>query len=139
MLPAVRMYLVLLAMGCAGTQHAPHATTGAIAGLARDRTSGDPVARASIHVRADGELAARAASSAGSGAYAVDHLPPGQYSLSAEFAGQPIDVEHIAVRAGETTVVDLPFTLGKPDRIRVDFGNPEDGAIARYRPPRLAP
>jgi hypothetical protein len=123
----------VLAVGCAATQH-PHATSGAIAGLARDRDSGDPVPHADIHVRAEGELAAHAATTGRDGSYAIGNLPPGRYSLTAEFAGQPIDVEHIVVRAGDTTVVDVTFTLGQPDRVRIEFGDPKDGEITRYHP-----
>lgn len=132
-------YLVLAAAACAGSQH-PRPTEGAIVGAARDRDTGDPVARAEIHVRADGELAAtRTATSASDGAYTVDHLRPGRYSVAAEFAGQPVDVEHVEVRAGQPTLVDLVFTLGHPDPRHEDFGDPGQGAISRFHPPHLAP
>lgn len=135
------MKLIALAAAvaaCGGAQHAsaPRRDEGAIAGVARDRDSGDAIGKAEIRVRADGVLgAARAATSDGKGAYQVDHLRPGRYSLSASFAGQPVDVEHIDVARGKTVIVDLTFTLGRPDPITVDFGNPKDGAIGRYHPP----
>jgi hypothetical protein len=139
---ACQLYMcsVLLAFvpACGGTQRVRPAE-GTIAGLARDRESGDPVASAEVHVRREGEMAARADKTAANGAYAVEHLAPGRYTLTAEFAGQPIDVERIDVRAGAIAVVDLAFTLGQPDPIHADFGDPKDGAIARYRSPRQSP
>jgi hypothetical protein len=132
--------IVLFVAGCAGlAMHPRHPSEGTIAGLARDRESGEPIARADIRVRAEGRLAARAATTGTNGNYQVAHLQPGRYSLDAEFAGQPIDIEHIDVHAGGTTLVDVTFTLGQPDRIHVDFGNPQDAAIARYRPRHVAP
>jgi hypothetical protein len=43
------------------------------------------------------------------------------------------------VRAGDQAIVDLTFTLGAPDPVHVDFGDPKQGAIDRYRPKHLAP
>lgn len=132
-------YLVFAA-ACAGTQHPRRPTEGGIVGLARDRDSGDSIAHAEIHVRAEGELAAaRAATSGPDGAYAIAHLRPGRYSVTAEFAGQPLDIEHVAVRAGAPTLVDLVFTLGQPDPRHMIFGDQRDGAITHFHPPHLAP
>lgn len=120
-------------VACGATQRA-RPTTGAIAGLARDHDSGDPIAKAEIRVRADATAKQLVTTSSDLGLYDVDHLPPGRYSLTGAFAGQPVEVVNIDVRAGEITMVDLTFTLGRPDRIRVDFGDPKPGAIDRYRP-----
>lgn len=136
---AVRLYVLVLALGCGAAQHPARATQGKLAGMARDRDSGDPVAHADLHLRAEGSLAPHALTTDKNGGYAFDHLAPGRYSLEAEFAGQPIDVEHIDVRAGETTLVDVVFTLGQPDRLYVEFGDPKDGAISRYHSRHLAP
>jgi hypothetical protein len=125
-------------MGCATAAHVSRPTDGGIAGVARDRESGDTIARVDIHLRAEGEMRAIAAASDATGHYQIAHVRPGRYTLTAEFAGQPIDVEHIDVRAGDTTVVDLVFTLGQPDRIHVEFGNARDGEIERYKSPRIA-
>ena len=130
--------LILLLAACgAATHHRPRPTTGAIAGLARDHDSGDPVAKAEIRIRAQGQLAPTSTVSNEHGLYDLDHLAPGRYQLTALFAGQPVDVVNIDVRAGETTYVDIVFTLGRPEPIRVDFGDPRQGAIDRYRPPSL--
>ncbi len=123
--------------GCGAAPARPRPTTGAIAGLARDHDSGDPVARAEIRVRgqgAGGEKPPRETRSSEHGLYDVDHLPAGRYQLAALFAGQPIDVTSIEVRSGETTFVDLVFTLGRPDPIRVNYGDPTATVIDRYHP-----
>ena len=128
---------VLVLAACGAAQH-PAPKEGAIAGVARDHDSGEPVAHAELRVRAQGEMRARSASSSAQGGFSFDHLPPGRYSLSASFAGQPISVDNIDVGAGKTAVVDVVFTLGKPDPITVDFGNPKEGEIDRYHPARHA-
>jgi hypothetical protein len=129
--------LVVLLAACGGAQHRARPTTGAIAGLARDHDSGDPVAKAQIRVRATGELQPRLTVSSDRGEYDIRQLPPGRYQLSALFAGQPIEVSNIEVRAGETTTVDVTFTLGRPDPIRFENNDPKASVIDRYRPPHL--
>jgi hypothetical protein len=128
--------LICLA-ACGGPQRA-RPTTGAIAGLARDRDSGDPIAKAEIRVHGGAIAAQLVTASSDRGLYDVDHLPPGRYRLSSSFAGQEVEVVNIDVRAGEVTVVDLVFTLGRPEPIRVDFGDASASAIDRYRPRGLA-
>ena len=136
MLHAVKLVVVLL-VACGAAQH-PRPTRGTITGIARDHDSGEPIANAQIRVRVEGNVTPREAVTAHDGTYAVGHLAPGRYSLSASFAGQPIDVENIDVRAGTTANVDLSFTLGRPDPVHVDFVDPKEGAIDHYRPQRLA-
>jgi hypothetical protein len=132
---------VLVVLGACGalTPQPARPTTGSIAGLARDRDSGDPIAKAAIVVQAQGSMKRIATVSDGTGGYHIDKLPPGRYSLEARFAGQPVDVANIDVRAGDEAVVDLTFTLGAPDPVHVDFGDARQGAIDRYRPKHLAP
>jgi len=135
----VRILLILLvAVACTGPQRAPRPTTGGIAGLARDHDSGDPIAKAEIRLTG-GPRHAASTVSGDNGLYDVDHLAPGNYALVAVFAGQPVEVSNIDVRAGQVTMVDLVFTLGRPEPIRVDFGNTKASAIARYRPTKAAP
>ena len=113
-------------------------TSGSIAGLARDHDSGDPVSAADVRIRAQGQLgAATTTRSNAQGLYAIDHLAPGRYDLTAQFAGQPVDVGNVVVRANQVAVVDLVFTLGRPDAIHADFGSPQS-AIDRYHPRSLA-
>lgn len=130
--------LVAVCAACGAPQHA-RPTRGAIAGLARDHDSGDPISKAEIRVRAQGEMAPVLVTTATDGTYHLDHLRPGTYSMDALFAGQPIDIENIDVHAGDTSVVDVTFTLGRPDPVHADYGNPKDGAIDHYRPPHLSP
>jgi hypothetical protein len=139
----VRLAAALVVAALVGACHAraPIAppTTGTIAGLARDRDSGDPIAMAELHLRAEGELAtSRVAKSASGGGYTYEHVPPGRYSLTATFAGQPIDVEHIDVVAGQISIVDVTFTLGRPSAERIEW-NTHATAIDRYHPRRIAP
>lgn len=132
--------LVCAAAACSsvvgsGTPSHGKATTGGIAGLARDHDSGDPVAKADISLRG----LSRTTTSSDRGLYDIDHLAPGRYELVATFAGQTLDVSNIEVRAGEITMVDLVFTLGHPEDVKIDFGNGAESArIDRYHPRDLA-
>lgn len=116
-------------------QRVARPTTGSIAGLARDQDTGDPIAKADIRLVTGG----RSTLSGDNGLYDIDHLRPGKYTLIAVFAGQPVEVSNIDVTAGGVTMVDLVFTLGRPDPIKVDFGNAKATAIERYRPTNAAP
>jgi hypothetical protein len=123
------MLLVLLA-ACAAAQR-PRPTEGSIGGLVRDQASGDPVGMASLKLSTG-----QTATSAPDGLYVIDHIKPGRYTLVGKFAGQPVTINNIDVRAGTATFVDVTFTLGNPDPIIVDYGDPKQGAITRYRSKR---
>lgn len=127
----------LVACGGVATQHKATPTTGGIAGLARDHDSGDPVAKAEIRVRASGQFAPLMTVSSDRGLFDIQRLKPGRYTLSALFAGQPIEVTNIEVRAGEITMVDVTFTLGRPEPMQYDH-NVKGAEIDRYRPKSLA-
>lgn len=135
----MRIILILLvalaACGASQRAAATRPTTGAISGLARDQDTGDPIAKAEIRLAAGG----RSTTSGDNGLYDIDHLQPGKYALVAVFAGQPVEISNIDVRAGQVTMVDLVFTLGRPEPIRVDFGNAKGSKIERYRPSKAAP
>jgi hypothetical protein len=133
----VKLAVVLVLAACGASQR-PLPREGSIVGLARDHDSGDPVAHAELRLRIEGDVHGRAASSSAQGAFAFDHLPPGRYSLSASFAGQPITIDKIDVARGKTVVVDVTFTLGQPDPKHVSFGDAKDGAIDRFHPPHHA-
>jgi hypothetical protein len=123
----MRFLLVLLLAACAARQ-APRPTTGSVGGLARDHGSGEPVGMAELR------LSSGATTTSGpDGLYAIDRVKPGTYTLVAKFAGQPVTIRNIPVRAGEATFVDVTFTLGDPEPILVDFGDPTQGEITRYR------
>jgi len=136
--------LALIVAGCGATAGggSPHGhgrgrqTTGTLAGLARDHDSGDPVALAEIRIRGKTVDGVRTTSN-DRGHYEFGHLQPGRYQLSAQFAGQPVEVTNIEVHANETTYVDLVFTLGHPDLIHVDYGDAKQSQIDRYNPPSL--
>lgn len=128
--------VVVLLAACGGGLRTNRPSTGTIAGLARDHDSGDPVSKAEITVRAQGDTKAQRTTSNDHGIYDLGRLRPGRYQLTAMFATQPIDVVNIDVRAGETTYVDIVFTLGRPVPMRINFGD-TSGAIARYRPTNL--
>lgn len=130
------IWILLVAVACGAPQRAPRQTTGGIAGLARDHDSGDPVAKAEIRLLAN---AGRSTVSGDNGLYDIDHLQPGKYALVAVFAGQPVEVSNIDVRAGQVTMVDIVFTLGRPEPIKVDFGNSKASEIERYRPSNGSP
>jgi hypothetical protein len=125
----VRILLVLLA-ACGAAQR-PRPTAGSIGGLVRDHGSGDPVGMAQLTLSSGATT-----TSAPDGLYAIDHVQPGRYTLVARFAGQPVTIRNIDVRAGEATFVDVTFTLGNPEPIVVDFGDPKQGQITRYKPRR---
>jgi hypothetical protein len=120
--------LLVLFAACGAAQR-PRPTTGSIGGLARDKGSGEPVGMASLQLSNGART-----TTAVDGLYAIDHIKPGRYNLVAQFAGQPITVRNIDVRAGDATFVDLSFTLGDPVPILVDFGDPTQGAITTYKP-----
>lgn len=136
------LVLALIVAGCgtSATARPGHihgrATTGTLAGLARDHDSGDPVALADIRVRGK-NIDNLHTQSNDKGTYEIKALPPGRYQLMAQFAGQPFEVTNIEIRANEITHVDLVFTLGHPDPIRVDYGDPKQSQIDRYRPTAL--
>ena len=127
--------VLLLVVACGACSapartYPPRPTTGAIAGLVHDHDSGDAIEQAIITV------GGREVTSTATGAYQVDRLAPGTYELKATFAGQPLAVDHVTVRAAETTVVDLTFTLGRPDPIHSDYAVLT--ASDRYSPKDLA-
>jgi hypothetical protein len=132
--------LVVFLAACGGavaTQTKATSTTGGIAGLARDHDSGDPVAKAEIRVRASGQFQPFQTVSSDRGLFDIQKLNPGHYTLSALFAGQPIEVTNIEVRAGEITMVDVTFTLGRPEPLQYDH-NTKGAEIDRYRPKSLS-
>ena len=129
-LRAVKILLFLLA--ACGASHGPSSTRssdGSIGGLVRDQDSGTPLAMAELRLSTGAT-----AKSTRQGLYSIDHIKPGRYSLLATYAGQPVTVNNIDVRAGDVTFVDITFTLGRPDPISVDFSDPSLSEITHYKP-----
>jgi hypothetical protein len=133
----VRWLLLLVIASCATGASHPRPVSGGIAGLARDHDSGDPVAKAEIKIACPN--ASRTTLSGDNGLYDVEKLPAGKCTLTATFAGQPVEVTNIEVTAGQITLVDISFTLGRPEPIRVDFGNSRASQIDHYKPSNASP
>jgi len=123
-----------------GVPH-PRPSDGAITGLVRDYTTGDPIAMADIQLRPSANASATPtrAHSDKLGNYALAHLTPGRYELSAQFAGQPLRVKNIEVKPGASAYVDLTFTLGSPDLVEWDWNDPRRAEINHYQPKNIAP
>jgi hypothetical protein len=131
------MLLLCLTACVGGATRVTKSSTGGIAGLARDHDSGDPVAKAEIRVRATGEMRPLETVTSDRGLFDIQKLHPGRYTLSALFAGQPVEVSNIEVRAGEITMVDVTFTLGRPEPLQYDHTT-KGAEIDRYRPKSLS-
>jgi uncharacterized protein (DUF2141 family) len=135
--------LVALSVSLAACAHAyphPRASDGAITGLVRDYTTGDPIAMADIQLTSAASKAAPVRThSDKQGNYDLAHVKPGTYELTANFAGQPLRVKNIEVKAGGSAFVDLTFTLGSPDLVEWDWNDPRRAEINRYQPKNIAP
>lgn len=136
----MRSLLVAITV-CVAACHAAvvRPTTGAIAGLCRDQSTGTAVASATLTLARDGALTSTQASSGLDGAFEIGKLPPGRYDLTATYAGQIVQIDHVDVGVGLTVEVDVDFTLGQPGTHRVDFGDAREGDLRTYRPPHADP
>jgi hypothetical protein len=131
--------LVVLAAACGSAQHRrAKPTDGAIAGLVRDATSGEPLSSVDLQL-VDASAHALAAVSGRTGLYAIDPVKPGRYTLHATYAGQPVTIKNIDIVAGEASYVDVMFTLGNPEPLSTDYSASSNAAISRYHPPQGAP
>jgi hypothetical protein len=130
------LYVVALVAACAAPQRPQRPTEGVVAGLARDHDTGDPVAHAQIRLTAAGR-APRMTTSNDRGQYLLERVAPGTYQVHAVFAGQPIDVRNVLVSPGQTSYVDVVFTLGRPEPLRDDYSD-RATQIERYHPSGLA-
>lgn len=137
MMAPVRIFVacVALLVACGGAQVDRGKRPTVVLGLARDSHTGEPVALATIELR--GPIM-RSTATSNSGTYTFDNLIPGTYSLKGMYAGQSIDITKILVREGESTYVDLTFTLGDPDPHPIVYGD-HASDITRYRPQDIAP
>jgi hypothetical protein len=66
-------------------------------------------------------------------------LPPGSYDLIATYAAQPVEIDRIDVHANQTTYLDVAFTLGRADPVKLEFGATVRGAVDHYRPKDMNP
>ena len=128
----MRFSIALLVCAACGSAPAhKRATTGAIAGLAHDRASGESIAMAELRVEGPSTRGLMTTSNA-EGFYDFDHLAPGRYTLHGLFAAQPVTINNVEVSAGLATYVDIEFTLGNPEPLLVDYGDPRQGEIRHY-------
>lgn len=106
---------------------------GIIAGLIRDTKTGEVIALAEISV------AGRTAKSNKYGMYEFENLKPGTYTLIARFADVPVTINNILVSPNQATYVDVPFTLGEPSPLTIDWGDPREGEIKHFttKAPRI--
>ncbi len=111
-------------------------TLGAITVLSRDHDSGEVVAHADLALRG---AETRALTSSKYGFATFDRLRPGTYDLVATFAAQPYEIDGINVVANQTLYLDVVFTLGRADPIKVRFGDAHSAAIDKYRPKDINP
>lgn len=133
---AVLVVTLVSACGAATTPHRPADTTGAILGLVRDKTTGEPIAMAEVALRRDDGLDRLAATkTTNDGVYDFDALAPGLYSVNVYFAGDGVEVDKIKVVAGRVAPVDVAIDLGQPGPVVViDYSHAQDGAIDHYKP-----
>jgi hypothetical protein len=122
-------YLLVLCAACGAAGVHGKKTDGAIAGLVRDRDSGQPIGAADL------SLSTGAAKTTGiDGMYIFDPVKPGRYTLVATYAGHTVTTKDIDVRRNEVSFVDVTFALGQPDPITVQYGDPKLTEIWRYTP-----
>jgi hypothetical protein len=139
-LPVVRFLVVasalLAACGTPGGMHggtaAHRKTDGAIAGLARDGDSAEPLGAADIRIEPPNAPKATGVSGR-DGMYLIDHVAPGVYKVIGVYAGQTITTTNVRVDAGEATYVDVSFTPSRPDPFTIDYSDPKLSEITKYR------
>lgn len=132
------MLLAAAACSSSATHHGAHggrrSNEGAIAGLARDTVSGEPIGAADVILR-DGPTKGETVTGR-EGLFALDPVHPGRYTLVGTYAGQTVTIKNIDVAAGEPTFVDVLFTLGIPDPVTIDYSDPALGEVTRYQSKR---
>src|SRR5689334_14318325 len=129
---AVLVVTLVLVSACGAAQpRRPADTTGAILGLVRDKTTGEPIAMAEVALRRDDGLdRIGATKTTNDGVYDFDALAPGLYSVNVYFAGDGVEVDKIKVVAGRVAPVDVALDLGQPGPVVViDYSHARDGAI----------
>lgn len=101
-----------LAVFLGSSLSAAWAQTGRIGGAVRDADTGAPLKGASVQVTGPPLKAAAGAISDDDGKYAIEKVPPGQYSVRATFVGYlPQIVASVEVIAGQSISVD--FSLNR--------------------------
>jgi hypothetical protein len=110
-----RGLLLLIAASCghpapARPAAAPATGTGGIAGIVRDRDSAEPVSFVTVRALGDGSGKASTATNGGGG-FVLEGLPPGRYTVTANWSGTEVTQDKVRVVAGRYTKVDLRLPL----------------------------
>lgn len=132
--------LVATTLAAAACHHGPVGpgapTTGAIAGLVRDATTGGGVGDARIVLRRPGSIAPVQAVTDRGGAYTIGALPPGHYEVTGYSHEDRIAVREVDVVAGRTAGLD--FAIGAAEA-PIELNAPSMAPLWRYRPPGADP
>jgi hypothetical protein len=126
--------VITLCMACGARGRPPKDPFGAVGGIVVDAGTGDPVGMASITLHTESGKTVGKAVSKTSGLYDLEKVTPGRYEIHAVFAGQPLRVRNVVIVAGRMNYIDLVFTLGSVEPLDVDYGDPRQAAITRFRP-----
>ena len=114
MLRVTSALMLLAALACMiAVAQAP---TGTIIGSVSDE-SGALIPNASISITNKATGVSRTATSAADGTYSAVALPAADYEVRAEVQGFRTVVREASVRAGETTTVNLPMSLGSTQEV----------------------
>lgn len=108
---------------------------GAVTILCTDRESAEIVAHAELALRGP---TPGAMTSSKYGFATFEHLEPGTYDLVATFAGQPVEIDAVPVRANQTSYLDVTFTLGRPDALTSRWGEGGLAPVEKFRPKGMA-
>ncbi len=98
--------LSLLFLAAPTTAWSQDAAPGRVTGRVVDASTNEPLPSVNIGLRGT----TRGAATTRDGRFAIEDVPPGTYVLQASFIGYETIERSVAVRAGETTTVDLRFT-----------------------------
>jgi hypothetical protein len=128
-----------LALGCRSKPPArPAPTTGAVAGVVRDRVTGHPI-EARLAVHGDDSLEAHGVRSAADGTYRIEDLAPGTYGLVVELPGTSLQFTDIPVIAGRTTGFDIPVDSAEVEVPPRSYLAIETDDIQVFQPGNLSP
>lgn len=132
-------WFLLVALVVACHHPAPaRPTRGGIGGLMRDRFTGEAVA-GTVTAHGDDSLQVHTVKVGADGAYLIEGLPPGGYSLVVEILGGPLHFTDVPVVAGHVTGFDIPIDRGAVGSDPVRFAALAGDDVTEYAPPDLDP
>ena len=115
------------------------ATTGTLAGLVRDASTGAGLPGARIVLRRPGSLAPVQHVTDEDGAYFVPSLPPGPYAVTAYADEVPIGEREVDVAAGRISGLDFAVGVLAPGGPEVELNAPTSAPLWRFRPTTADP